>query len=246
VREEREAAFSTQPIEKEQLAAAREVELALIRSADTTLVVTPQEKERLREIVPEADVRILTNIHEVAPTAAAFSERSGMLFIGFFRHRPNADAVIWFVREVLPFLARMGSSPEFHVIGSAPPPELEELASEQVRIHGFVPDVQPFFESCRLSVAPLRYGAGVKGKINQSMALGVPCVMTSIGAEGTHVEHGVDGMIADDPQSFAEAVAEVYENEDLWQKVREGGVSNIDRFFSSRVARETLRELLEV
>ena len=119
-----------------------------------------------------------------------------------------------------------------------------ELESKQIKIHGFVPDVDPLFDSCRLSVAPLRFGAGVKGKITQSMALGVPCVTTSVGAEGTFMEDGVRGMVADKAPDFASAIEAAYQSKELWSKLREAGLRNIEQYFSPQVAEAVLRELV--
>ena len=142
-------------------------------------------------------------------------------------------------------LTHDGFHPLFHVVGSDPPREIQTLTSDQIQVHGFVPDVDPLFDSCRLSVAPLRFGAGVKGKVNQSLALGVPCVMTKIGAEGTFIQDGVDGLIADEPVHFAAHIRAAYEDEDLWQKLREAGLRNIESHFSFEAAKGILRELIE-
>ena len=129
-------------------------------------------------------------------------------------------------------------------LGSHPPPEVLELESEQIKIHGYVPDVEPLFDSSLLSVAPLRVGAGVKGKINQSMALGVPCVTTSVGAEGLFMEDGVSGMVADGAHDFALAIEAAYQSEELWSKLREAGLRNTDKYFSPEVAQAVLADLV--
>jgi GT2 family glycosyltransferase/glycosyltransferase involved in cell wall biosynthesis len=224
--------------------AAKARELEIIRRADVTLVVSPAERDLLRRIAPDAAVRIVSNIHVPEPTQSPFEARSGILFIGYFAHPPNEDGVLWFVREVLPQLPVHDGALTLHVVGSDPPRAIRELASEHVRIHGFVPDVQPFFDSCRLSIGPLRYGAGVKGKITQAMALGLPCVLTSIAAEGMYAQDGVNCLLADDPAAFAEQVARLYHDKALWTKIREGGFRNIEAHFSPQVARHELAEIL--
>jgi len=111
-------------------------------------------------------------------------------------------------------------------------------------IEGYVPDVTPFFERCRLSVAPLRYGAGVKGKINQSMSHGVPCVATSVAAEGMELAPGEDVLVADDAERFAERVLELYRDEALWARLAANALRNVERVFSVDVARARLQAIL--
>ncbi len=244
VREARQAETGASGVEAAELEKNRGVELDLVRRSDVALVVSPEEKRALEELLPGQDVRIVSNILERRPTPKGFAQREGVLFIGFFQHPPNPDGVLWFAREVLPELDRLGLRPTFHVVGSDPTEEVQALASERIRIHGYVPDVEPLFDSCRLSVAPLRFGAGVKGKINQSMALGVPCVTTRIGAEGTFIQDGVDGLVADEAAEFAAKIAAAYRDEALWAKLREGGLRNVREHFSLEVATEALRGLV--
>ncbi len=222
----------------------KQEELRAARRADGVLVVSDSDRDALIAEDSALRVHVLSNIHEAQPTATPFAERSGILFIGGFRHAPNADAVAWFVRDVLPLVNRAEPQLRFHVIGSAIPDEIRALASDRVSIEGHVPHVTPFFERCRLSVAPLRYGAGVKGKVNQTMSYGVPCVATTIAAEGMEVVPGEDLLVADDAESFAARVIELYRDAALWARLRAGGLRNIERVFSVRVAEERLAAIL--
>jgi GT2 family glycosyltransferase/glycosyltransferase involved in cell wall biosynthesis len=244
IRESRQAEIDGTKVSARELESMKALELDLIQSSDTTLVVSPEERDVLKEMLPEHDIRIVSNILDVQPTERGFSERKGLLFIGWFLHKPNLDGVLWFIKEVLPDLADRGLEPVFHVVGSDPPQELLSLESEQIKIHGYVPNVEPLFDASRLSVAPLRYGAGVKGKINQSLALGVPCVTTTIGAEGVFIENEVNGMVADAASDFASAIERAYKSEQLWSKLREEGLRNIEQHFSPEVATSVLRDII--
>jgi glycosyltransferase involved in cell wall biosynthesis len=167
-----------------------------------------------------------------------------MLFIGGFRHAPNGDAICWFVREVLPLVHRELPDLRLHILGSDVPDEVRALASDRVAVEGYVADVQPFFERCRLSIAPLRYGAGVKGKINQSMSHGVPCVATTVAVEGMELRPGEDVLVADDAEAFAARVVELYRNEALWRRLSANSLRNVERFFSVQVAERNLQAIL--
>ncbi len=104
--------------------------------------------------------------------------------------------------------------------------------------------MRPFFESARLSVAPLRFGAGVKGKINQSMAFGVPVVATSLAVEGMDLTDHEDVLVADQPEDFARAVIELYESEELWSRLSRNSIAKTRALYSVEAARERLSFLL--
>ena len=222
----------------------RELELALIRNADATLVVSEVERALLAIDAPGADVRVLSNLHRDAPPGPAWSQRDGLLFVGGFRHPPTVDAVLWFVREVFPRIRETRPSLAFDCVGGDVPNEIARLADlPGVRIHGHVPDLQPLLDGTRVSIAPLRYGAGVKGKVNQAMAHGLPVVATTCAVEGMHLRDGEDVLVADDPDAFADAVLHLHGDEALWSRLAANGRDNVARHFSLDAARAVVREL---
>jgi O-antigen biosynthesis protein len=222
----------------------KDAELRAARRADATLVVSEVDRQLLLAEDPTLRVHVLSNIHELTPTSTPFAEREGLLFIGGFRHAPNVDAVCWFVRDVLPLVHRELPDLRLHAVGAGPPDEVRALADARVVVEGYVPDVRPFFERCRLSVAPLRFGAGVKGKINQSMSHGVPCVGTTVAVEGMELVPGEDVLVADDPVAFADAVVRLYRDEALWRRLAAASLRNVERVFSVAVAERRLRGIL--
>ncbi len=222
----------------------RQLELELIAAADTTLVVSSVEADLLREDAPGAEVRILSNLHQVAGRGPGFMQRRDLLFVGGFRHPPNVDAVLWFVREVFPLIREAQPDLRFHCIGGDVPTRIQALGDEAgVEIHGHVPDLQPWLDGCRVSVAPLRYGAGVKGKVNQAMAHGLPVVATSPAVEGMHVHDGVDVLVSDGARGFADAVLRLHADVGLWEQVASNGLDSVAKHFSLDAARQTVRGL---
>lgn len=219
-------------------------ELNLIRRAHITLVVSEAERALIAEEVPHADLRVLSNIHKIAGSARPFAQRRDILFIGGFGHPPNADAVLFFGTHILPRVREKLPDVVFLVIGGDPPVDVETLAGDHLRVLGYVPDVKPYFDGCRLSVAPLRFGAGVKGKVNQSLAYGLPVVVTSVAAEGMFLKHGESALIADDPQDFADAVVRLYTDEDLWHRLSAGGIGVMTEHFSFAAARRVVMQLV--
>lgn len=244
LREQRLATLTGDPATRRLAAFRQREELGLIAQADTTLVVSHVERDLLASLAPGANVRVLSNIHRVPGSKTPFADRHDIYFIGAFAHPPNSDAVLWFCRDILPLVISELPSLCILVIGGDPPAEIRTLASKHVRILGHVPDLSPYLDGCRLSVAPIRYGAGVKGKVNQSLAHGVPVVGTSVAVEGMHLEHGQSVLIADTAEAFADAVVRLYQNQKLWENLSNAGISVMETHFSFNAARQVLDEML--
>ena len=244
LREERLAELEGNALGKAAAGARREEELAIIRKADVTLVVSHVEQQLLHELLPESQIMILSNIHEPVPGGKPCAEREGLVFIGGFQHPPNTDAVLWYAQEILPRVRERLPGVKTHIVGSNVPETITALASEDLIIAGYVPDVTAYFSSCRVSISPLRYGAGVKGKVNMAMSHGLPVVATSTSIEGMHLRPGDDVLVADDPAAFADAIVRLYADNALWQKLAAAGVDNIRRHFSRDVARGAVTRLI--
>jgi glycosyltransferase involved in cell wall biosynthesis len=220
-------------------------ELSVIEAANATLVVSPAEVEVLARDAPGERVHVLSNIHEVPGRQAGFSERSDLFFVGGYQHPPNIDAAAWFVKEIWPLVHAELPDVRFHLVGSKAPEKVRQLHGNGVEFHGFVESLDPFLDGCRLAVAPLRYGAGVKGKINHSMAHGQPVVATPMAVEGMHAEHEKDLLVAAEPEAFAAEVVRLYRDEQLWNRLSEGSVANVRAHFSTEAAQRSLHELFE-
>jgi glycosyltransferase involved in cell wall biosynthesis len=225
----------------------RRLESKLARSSDVVWCASGEDKEVMRREVPEANVEVVPTIHELRDAGPTFSERSDLLFIGNLAHRPNDDAVLFFMREVFPLVRRSLPAIRLDIIGDNPSPAIVAFNSADVRIRGYVPDVESYLRSGRVFVAPLRFGAGIKGKVGEAMAYGIPVVTTSIGAEGFGATHDLDIMLADDPASFAEAIKQLYSDEELWQRLATNSRLLIKRHFTPEVVAETInRSIREV
>lgn len=219
-------------------------ELDVIAKSDVTLVVSEIERDLLRRDAPDAHVELLSNLHRIAGAGLPFAQRHDLVFVGGFRHPPNVDAVRWFVQEAFASIRTRLPDVRFHCIGSHTPPEIEALAAiSGVIVHGHVADIDPFMGGSRIAIAPLRYGAGVKGKINLSMAHGQPVVATSCAVEGMHLRDGEDVLVADDPQGFADMVVRLYQDEGLWNALASNGLDSVARNFSLEAARQTVRNV---
>ncbi len=244
-RQEREAALKNDPELRTAAEMRKEQELRLAWLCDTTIVVSNVEREVLLREDPELTIHIIPTILPMPRNnPPGYEGRNAILFIGSFAHPPNRDAVLYFAREIFPRVRCQIPQARFQIIGPRPPEEILDLAGEAIEVLGYVPDAEPYFDRARLSVAPLRFGAGVKGKVNQSMALGVPTVVSSIAAEGMYLVHGQNSMIADDPAAFAEAVVQVWSSPELWRRLSENGQENLRKHFSVEAASKQVDELL--
>ncbi|HZW17316.1 MAG TPA: glycosyltransferase [Luteimonas sp.] len=222
----------------------RELELDVIARSDLTVVVSGAERELLARDAPAARVELLSNLHHVAGPGAPFAQRRDLVFVGGFRHPPNVGAVRWFVEMIFPRVRARLPDVGFHCIGGDVPAAVAALAAhEGVTVHGHVPDIAPYMDGCRIAVAPLRYGAGVKGKVNLSMAHGQPVVATQCAVEGMHLRDGHDVLVADDAEAFADAVVRLYEDPVLWNRLAANGLDNVARHFSLDAARDTVRRV---
>ena len=242
--EERRAAVEKSPSARKTAQRYRELELLLARTCDATITVTETEKTRLEQEVAGLRAHVIPNIHEVQRSGKPFSERQGLLFIGSFLHPPNQDAVAYFVRNIFPIIRREVPDVPLFVVGSNPGEEVKALASGDVVVTGWVPDVAPYLEAAKVFVAPLRYGAGLKGKIGQSMGFGLPVVTTSMGVEGMDVVDGREVLVADDPVQFAANVVRLLREEELWAQMSESSIRYVAANYAPNVVRSKMKEIL--
>lgn len=193
------------------------IEFALMRKADVAYYPSKIEQDIIHESDPSINVKVLVPyiFDEVNTPDYVMKQRQDIMFLGGFNHGPNVDAVLWFAKEIWPLVQQKLPQLRWHILGSHPPKEVEALASKMIKVHGFVTDEElaRFYAECRMSVVPLRYGAGIKGKVVEAMKFGIPVLTTSVGAEGIlGAEKGL--AIENDPKKFAESLCTLYNNED--------------------------------
>jgi GT2 family glycosyltransferase/SAM-dependent methyltransferase len=244
----RRSEFEARSVDDPNVSAeARDVrrrELEMVRLADITLVVSTDEKELLESLVPGAHVELLANVHDAEPTQTGFDERSGLLFVGNLKHPPNADAVMWFVDDVLPRVRQQLPDVRLHIVGSRMPPEVSGLDGPEVRVEGWLPDLRPQYEARRIAIAPIRYGAGMKGKVTDALAHGLPVVTTSVGVEGMPAEVQDLTWIANDADTMVERILTVYGDRTEWEQIHAAAPSVVDRHYGSKATEERLRAIL--
>lgn len=245
IRESRRAEVEGNEEARREAARLREMELWAARACDATVVVSPVEKQILEAELPNVKVYVIPNVHPVQGRGRAFTDRAGLLFVGYYPHLPNRDAMLYFIRDIFPHVKKHLPDVKLYVVGPEPGEELERLAGEDVVVTGWVKDLAPYLEGCRAFVSPLRYGAGIKGKIGESMAHGLPVVTTSVGAEGMGLTDGAEVLIGDDPVEFAEKVVQLYCDQELWERLSKAGLDFVDRTYSPSAVAASLQSMME-
>src|SRR5262245_31920864 len=202
-------------------------ELNSYASADAVLTVSQKEADLVNDLVWDRGLaHAVPDFEGIPPRFEPFSRRRGIVCIGSLEHPPNVDAAEYLCEAILPLL-----DPEVLVkhpvwiVGNGSSDRVNELASRLDNVHvvGWVPSVLPYLGRARISIVPLRYGAGTKRKLVQALAVGTPTVSTAIGVEGLAVEHGEHVIIADEPHEFADGVVALLNDGRLWSKLARAG-----------------------
>lgn len=225
----------------------RDMELACARAADVTIAVSEDEKDAVLELLPDVDIAVLPCVFDLpdGPIAPA-EQRRDLLFIGGFWHQPNADAIIWFVAEIWPLVRAYLPDIKLSIVGPNADSEVCSLGLRPgIEFIGFVPDLDTTFAEHRVLIAPLRFGAGMKGKVAQSLSYGLPVVGTSIAAEGMGLVRDKHILVADQPDEFAANIIRLIEDDHLWQQMSRDGQAHIRQNFSIEVVNRTLLSVLE-
>ena len=222
----------------------KESELSAISAVDTTTVVSSEELKQLNMLLPDKKIYCMPFSRAIRGTKIKYSDRRDIVFVGGFQHNPNVDAVLYFIDSVMPLLRERLTGVCFYIVGSKPPEEILRLADVDVIVKGFVEELEPLLDRMRINVAPLRYGAGIKGKIGGAMSVGLPSVATSLAVEGMSLTDGTNILVADGAEEFSEAVVRLYQDEALWNKISENGLRFAELAWGGEAAWDKLNAIL--
>lgn len=243
LRLEREAKLKNDKAIEQESKKLKAIELELMKQADLTTVVSSTELEMLQKMGVERVVHLPFS-REIRPSRVQFDARSGVIFVGGFQHSPNVDAVNYFVADIMPLLRDMIPGVIFNIVGSKTPKEIQDLACEDIVVHGFVEDLEALMDGIRVNVAPLRYGAGTKGKVIHALANGLPTVATSMAVEGMGLTEMVQIGITDTPAAFAKRVKDFYADSELWSQISANGISFANRAYGIDTAKINIHKNL--
>lgn len=226
-------------------------EIASLHRCDTTFLISDYELELLiQRFSISPPLLFLSRFHyPEPPTPKPFENREGFAIIGNFRHKPNSDGVLWFRAQIWPEIRTQLPTAQVYVYGAYPSKQMMDLHKPSLGFHlmGSTPDQFQTLSNHRVSLAPLRFGAGIKGKISDSWWTGAPVVTTRIGAEGMHDSNPWPGAISDDPQEFATQAVQLYTDSTRWQKAQQDCLEVIrNLYLASRHSRPLVEHLVQV
>ncbi|MBL0330195.1 MAG: glycosyltransferase family 4 protein [Bacteroidetes bacterium] len=216
-------------------------EIASILRSDTSLIISDFEMKLLQDYF-KVDLSLLhyvpfllNKIDEVTQKKwPLFEERNHFITIGNFIHEPNWNAVQYLKEEIWPLIRKQLPGAQLNVYGAYASQKVNELnnVKEGFMIKGRAEDAMQVVKEAKVCLAPLRFGAGIKGKLVEAMQCGTPSVTTEIGAEGMHGSFEWNGIVANTPQEFAAAAVKLYTEKALWQKSQDNGIKIINNFYS--------------
>ena len=250
LREQRRFAVTGDPSALRESQRLLQIERNVFGDVDGVLSPSAAEALSIKDLVPTAEVTVLPPYYwgpdDFRPPIGNLAARSDVLFVGGFAHLPNVDAASHLARDIMPIVWQEVPDARLILVGSDPPPHIRSLANHRVKVTGHVPDLRPLYERARVTVSPIRYGAGVKGKVISSVVEGVPVVTTAIGNEGIDLADNVEAMIADDVPGLATSVVKLFQDNDLAQALAENAQAAISRHFSRAAARRALLQSLRL
>lgn len=240
-------------IEKHLFSDVAKREIASIYRCDLSLMISESEMQLLQQYYKiNSDLLLYLPYMIVTPTEndvaswPGFSDRKGFMTIGNFRHKPNLDSIKYLRNDIWPLIRKSLPDVSMNIYGAYPTQQVKEWHNSDTGflIHGRVEDADSVMRQARLCLAPLRFGAGLKGKLIEAMLNGTPSITTSMGAEGIHSLLKWPGFIADDPVEFANAAVECYSNEKAWNLAQRQGRTVIEERFSKSKFSQVLQKRL--
>lgn len=229
-------------------------EIASIFRCDLSLIISSEEIKILKEKFQVPDYLLFHlpfMIEELTETQTAdlpsFEKREHFISIGNFRHDPNWDAVLYLKQHIWPLIHKKLPETEMHIYGAYPPKKATTLNNlkENFLIKGWADSSENVIKNSRVLLAPLRFGAGLKGKLAEAMQFGTPSVTTTIGAEAMSENDKWNGFIEDSPEKFAKKAVELYLNENLWEKAQKNGFEILDFSFSKKKLQQSFKERID-
>lgn len=195
------------------------IEARLAHLADGHAVCSERDRQTMLAHNPQARVAVIPNGVDCQAFTPAAASGKDLLFVGSMDYHANVDAVLWFVRQIWPEIARRYPEIRFTIAGRRPGPEIQALASDRIHVTGTVDDVRPYYAAARAVIVPVRVGSGTRLKILEAMAIGVPVISTPLGAEGISVTNGKDILLVDSDTAMTEAVGKLFADDALHRQL---------------------------
>lgn len=217
----------------------------IMKEYDLSLVCSPEDKEYLEQKQGITNTRLLPNGVDLDTFTAGghdYTHNHTLLFTGNMDYAPNVDAVQYFVHEIFPYILKRHPATQFIIAGQRPVKKVQRLASEQVKVTGFIPNLAAVYNQASVVVAPLRFGAGTQNKVLEAMAMGIPVVCSHIGFKGLSIQSGQGAIMQTEPGTFAESVIDLLSSEAKRRDVGHMGVEVIRNSFGWDAIAHTLEQ----
>ena len=219
-------------------------ELATYTQADLIVTITPEDTDCLKQNLPDINTFIIPNIHEIHVADVEKTPFPSLVFIGVFSHEPNVDGVLYFYHEIWPQIIKSHPDTHWIIIGGNPPPQIQRLACSNIEVMGYVPETLPYLKKSWISIAPLRFGAGMKGKVGEAMAAGIPVITTDFGAQGLDVRNGEQLLIATTADEYAEQINDLIVDSDKRKYIGTQGQLFIESHYSTQAVSIILEKFI--
>lgn len=244
LRMQRESEIKSDPKIKEAAERMKSIEYRAIYACDATIVVSEMEKEYLLPEFPGKQIEVLPLILDAKEDEDACGVRRDIIFVGSFNHPPNVDAILYFCQEVMPIIRKAQKNIALYIVGSNPPPEVKGLVGGDVFLLGYVHNLERLYSRFRVSIAPLRFGAGVKGKIGSALCAGVPVVATTLAGEGMSLDEQSGVILVDDPEEMAHEIIQIHQDDSRWTLLSQDGKRFVNKQWGAKVSRDKLTQIL--
>jgi len=221
-------------------AARREkvAELAVYRRCDVVIAISDQDKATLLREDSNLTVEVIPLIIHAPELrsprigSSANGSSCSLLFVANFEHTANVDAILLFCATIFPGIKAAIPHARLKLVGNGPPEAVRNLANKDVEVLGFVPDISPYYANSDISVAPLTWGGGLKGKVAEAMGYGLPVVATSIAIDGFGLHPGEDVVLGDTPAEFISGVVKLHEDRSYYERISANGWKFVDANYS--------------
>ncbi|SDQ76238.1 glycosyltransferase [Flagellimonas zhangzhouensis] len=225
-------------------------EVASIYRCDVSLMISTFEMDILEEqlqIPSELLLHLPFMVDVLDEPLPSFEERKGFVSIGNGKHAPNVDAVKILRNEIWPLIRKQLPKAELHIYGAYLPQQVNEMhdPNNGFLVEGWAKNAKEVLTTSRVLLAPIQFGAGIKGKLLDAMRTGTPTVTTSIGAEGMHGDQDWNGTITDDWDIFAQAAIQLYHDQEIWRNAQKQGVWLLQNFYNKEKLQLQFKERLQ-
>lgn len=244
LRMSREATLQNNPKLHQAVKRMKHLEFDTILQADASIIHSETEIEMLQRELHKAKTYLFPLTLSIPGTQHARQDRHDIVFIGGSAHPPNIDAIQYLVKDVMPLLRKQLPGVRLYVVGNNPHPDILDLATDDVILTGIIKELPPFLDKIRVAVAPLRYGAGIKGKIGCTMASGLPTIATSIATEGMALTHEENILIADTKEAIADSICRAYLDESLWCQLSRASITFANKTWGAKTTWNILSNIL--